>query len=282
MVTRRDAGTLYLVPTPIGNLGDMTLRALETLKNVHVIAAEDTRTTGVLLKHFEIKTKQISYHKFNEQARVEKLLAILDEGLDVAIVTDAGSPGISDPAQILVKAAIDREINVTALPGATALVPALTASGLSCDRFTFYGFLPAKKALRTQIIRQIKLSPHTCLLYETCPKLYTTLKELYDLCGNRRISIAREISKLYEEFIRSDLQRLLEGEKITLKGELVLVVEGAWNITDPVPDYDDLIIQMLKDGQKASSILDHLVGDLKQNKNECYQRILKLKKELQP
>jgi 16S rRNA (cytidine1402-2'-O)-methyltransferase len=280
MKTNSATGTLYLIPTPIGNLGDITLRSLETLKTVHIIAAEDTRTTGILLKHYDIKTKQISYHKFNEQARVQKLLSILNEGLDVAIVTDAGSPGISDPAQILVKAAIDTEINVIALPGATALIPALTASGLNSDTFTFYGFLPAKKTLRRKIISEIKENPYTSLLYETCPKLYATLKELHDLCGNRRISIAREISKLYEEHIRSDLQSLLEGEKITLKGELVLVIEGANTNIDCTPDYDDLIVERLSKGEKVSSILEHLVGNLKQNKNESYQRILELKKEL--
>ncbi len=274
-------GTLYLIPTPIGNLGDITLRAIETMKKVHIIAAEDTRTTGVLLKHYDIKTKQISYHKFNEKARVEKLLTILTEGFDVAIVTDAGSPGISDPAQILVRAAIEKDITINALPGATALIPALTASGLNSEIFTFYGFLPTKKALRTKTMTEIKNNPHTSLFYETCPKLYATLKELYSVCGNRRITIAREISKLYEEFIRSDLQSLIEDEKITLKGELVLVVEGAETITDAAPNYDNIIKEMLNAGVKVSSILEHFVGDLKQNKNDSYQRILNLKKELE-
>ncbi|MDZ4121382.1 MAG: 16S rRNA (cytidine(1402)-2'-O)-methyltransferase, partial [Candidatus Cloacimonadaceae bacterium] len=256
----------------------ITLRALRILKEVEVIAAEDTRQTGILLKHFEIKTRQISYHKFNENARVHTLLDILRNGKDVAIVSDAGSPGISDPAQIIVKAAIEASVPVCALPGATALIPALTASGFTSGTFCFYGFLPTKRSLRTKLLHEIQHLHHTSVIYETCPKLYNTLSDILSICGNRTITIAREISKLYEEYTRSDIESILQNRSITLKGELVLVIGAATDTETPDIDCDELISQRLAAGDKVSDILEQLVHVCNMNKNEAYQRILEQKK----
>lgn len=282
------AGVLYLVPTPIGNLGDITLRAIDTLKSVKMIAAEDTRQTGILLKHYQIsKTdlKLISYHKFNEKSRVKQILDLLQSGGDVAIVSDAGSPGISDPSGIIVQAAISAGIDVIALPGATAFVPVLTASGLDCSSFTFYGFLPVKKSAREALLREIQFSPRCSVLYQSCPKLYATLKEIYAICGNRDIVIGREISKIYEEYTRRDLSTLIEEEltnPLTLKGEIVILISAAIvEVTAIAADsLDDVIREKLRAREKVATILDYLLQVHKLNKNAAYNRILALKKEM--
>ncbi len=272
-------GILYLVPTPIGNLADITLRALDILRSVKLIAAEDTRQTGILLKHYDISTKQISYHKYNEKARITKIIQILEEGEDIAVVTDAGSPGISDPSSFIVNAAISSGIKVVALPGATALIPALTASGLDSGSFVFYGFLPAKKSVRERVLIDICKSEKTCVLYETCPKLYNTLKELLDVCGNRQICIAREISKIYEEYIRGDFTSIIENQDIVLKGELVLIIAGAQSKQVNFEEIDYTINMMIGERKKTGEILEHITGVFQIRKNDAYERILALKKE---
>jgi len=220
-------GVLYLVPTPVGNLKDITPRALEILRQSAVIACEDTRVSGRLLAHFDIKKKLISYHDFNEQQRVPQLLEIINDGGDIAVITDAGSPGLSDPAYRIIRAAIDNDIVVSALPGANALIPALTGSGLPPDRFFFEGFLPNKSAARRKRLEQLKDLPHTLVFYESPHRIEKTVIETFDILGDRRACIAREISKVYEEFIRgnlSEIKQTLAGRK--LKGEIVLMVEG--------------------------------------------------------
>jgi len=220
-------GTLYLCPTPIGNLEDITLRALKTLEEVDLIAAEDTRVTIKLLNHFEIKKPLISYHEHNKKSQGAKLISILLEGKNIAIVTDAGTPGISDPGEDLVKQAIDAGINVVPLPGAVAAICALVASGLSTDRFVFEGFLSKKNQERDKRLSELVSEKRTLVFYEAPHRIIKTLKALKDTLGNRRVTIAREMTKLHEEFIRGTLEDLIQrfGE-VTPKGEMVIVLEG--------------------------------------------------------
>lgn len=270
-------GRLYLVPTPIGNLGDMTLRAIETLRNVALIAAEDTRTARKLLNHFEIAApKLISYHKFSEKSRSPEILGVLTRGEDVAIVSDAGSPGISDPAEIIVRDAIARGFEVIALPGATALIPALTASGLPCGAFLFLGFLPTHSRERKDILKQIKDSPVTAILYEAPHRLRTTLTELYKAIGKRKVVIAREISKIYEEYIRGNLDDVLEDYQVTEKGEFVILIEAI--APDSAPDplaLKSLILAELESGKSPSEIVKALSPDYP--KNLIYKLILEMR-----
>jgi 16S rRNA (cytidine1402-2'-O)-methyltransferase len=221
------AGKLYLVPTPIGNMGDITRRALEVLKDVDLVACEDTRRSGSLLKHFGLKKKLISYHDFNEARRAEQLLTKIKQGMSVAVVTDAGSPGISDPAYRIVQAAIAGEVKIVPLPGPTAIIPALSASGLPTDRFFFEGFLSHKTAARRKRLEQLKEFEHTLVFYESPHRIEKTLGDVLDILGDRRACLAREISKMYEQFLRGNISDLLDSVKAKPpKGEIVLVVAG--------------------------------------------------------
>ncbi|MCD4796473.1 MAG: 16S rRNA (cytidine(1402)-2'-O)-methyltransferase, partial [Candidatus Cloacimonetes bacterium] len=220
--------TLFIVPTPIGNLADMTFRAIEVLKNVALIGAEDTRTSTKLLKHYGISTPMISYHKFNERSRVEKFLDKLKNGEDVAIISDAGTPGISDPASIIIKAAIENDIRVETLPGAAAFIPALVSSGLGSERFYFAGFLPEKKLEKDNLLKELINIKDTLIFYEAPHRLLKFFSNLKEVFGNRKIVIARELSKLYETYYRTTIDKVLVNpEMITLKGEFVIIVEGA-------------------------------------------------------
>lgn len=219
---------LYIVPTPIGNLGDMTFRAVEVLRKVDLILAEDTRTSAVLLKHFDITTPLTSYHQHNEHKIVEHLTNQLAAGKSMALITDAGTPGISDPAFLLVRSCVRNGITVSCLPGATAFVPALVASGMPADRFTFEGFLPLKKGRKTKL-DQLAGEDKTIILYESPVRLCKTLNELSDVLGaNRSAVVCREISKKFEQFHRGTLLELAAYFAAhPAKGEVVLVVEGA-------------------------------------------------------
>ena len=221
-------GKLYLIPTPIGNLEDITFRALRLLKEVDVVLAEDTRTTGFLMKHFEIKTPMISHHKFNEHKTLEKVVGRILNGETMALVSDAGTPAISDPGFLLVRACVAQGIEVETLPGPTAFVPALVNSGLPCDRFCFEGFLPQKKGRQTKLL-QLSTEQRTMIFYESPFRLAKTLQQFAEAFGGeRRASVSREISKLHEETQRGTLNELhahyCEHEP---KGEIVIVVEGA-------------------------------------------------------
>lgn len=221
------SGKIYLVPTPIGNLEDISQRALKVLSQVDIIGCEDTRRSGKLLSRFDIKKRLISYHDFNESSRAKKLIEEVKTGKSIAIITDGGSPGISDPAYRIVALAIENNIELVPIPGPTALIPALTASGLPTDRFFFEGFLPQKSSGRKKRFKQLENMPHTLIFYESPFRIEKTLNDLYDVLGDRHICIAREISKIYEEFIRgaiSDVIGKIKDKKI--KGEIVLVVEG--------------------------------------------------------
>ncbi len=216
---------LYLVPTPIGNLEDITFRAVRVLKEVDVIACEDTRTSRVLLDHYGVETPCVSYHDHNERRRAPELIARLEKGESVALISDAGSPGLSDPGFYLVRECIRHEIPVTALPGATALIPAITVSGLPTDRFYFEGFLPAKKGRRTKLDRLAEQDA-TIVLYESPHRIARTLKDLAEtLGGEREAAVMRELSKKFEESARGTLAALAErfdGKKA--RGEFVVVV----------------------------------------------------------
>ena len=220
-------GKLYIVPTPIGNLQDMTLRAISVLKEVDLILAEDTRTSGKLLKHFDINTPMMSHHLHNEHRKLESIINRLQTGETMALITDAGTPSISDPGFLLSRACVENNIELECLPGATAFVPALVQSGLPTDRFVFEGFLPPKKGRQTRL-KQLAEDPRTVVIYESPHKLLKTLSQLQEYFGpTRPVSVSREISKLHEENIRGNLGELIEHfEKNTPRGEFVLVVGG--------------------------------------------------------
>ncbi|MGH4140845.1 16S rRNA (cytidine(1402)-2'-O)-methyltransferase [Clostridium sp.] len=220
-------GKLYLVPTPIGNLKDITLRALEVLQDVDIIAAEDTRQSLKLLNHFNIKKTLISYHQHNEQGKSENLIEQIKQGKNIAIISDAGSPGISDPGSVIVKKCIEQNIKFEVLPGATAITTALVYSGLDTTKFIFRGFLPRENKERKPIIDDLLNRSETLIFYEAPHRLVSTLEFLYENIGNRKISMCRELTKLYEEIIRLTLKEAIEYYKDKApRGEYVLVIEG--------------------------------------------------------
>jgi 16S rRNA (cytidine1402-2'-O)-methyltransferase len=218
---------LYLVPTPIGNLEDITLRAINVLKSVDLILAEDTRTSGFLLKHYEISKPLMSHHKFNEHKTSENIVKRILAGETIALISDAGTPGISDPGFFLVKHCAEQGIEVECLPGATAFVPALVNSGLPCDRFCFEGFLPQKKGRQTKL-NELAEETRTMIFYESPHRLVKTLQQLAEVMGeNRKASVSRELTKLHEENVRGTLTELANHfNSKTVKGEIVLIVEG--------------------------------------------------------
>ncbi|MEI7729094.1 MAG: 16S rRNA (cytidine(1402)-2'-O)-methyltransferase [Verrucomicrobiota bacterium] len=228
-------GTLYLVATPIGNLEDITLRALRVLKECDVIAAEDTRHTGRLLQYFEISKPMLSYFAFNEAKRSEEILARLAQGTKVALVTDAGSPGISDPGERVVRAALAAGFRVESVPGACALVAALTASGLPADEFHFIGFLPHKSGQRRKALEALRAVPGTLILYESPFRIEKLLGELQSIYPKRQIVLARELTKKFEEYLRGTPEQLLaQSQQKPLKGEFVVLI-GAGEEADAEP-----------------------------------------------
>ena len=221
-------GLLYIVPTPVGNMEDMTLRAIRILKEADLVLAEDTRTSGILLKHFEIKNQLMSHHKFNEHGTSAGIVNRLLAGETIALISDAGTPGISDPGFFLVREAVRAGIEVQCLPGATAFVPALVASGLPCDRFAVEGFLPQKKGRQTKI-NSLKDEPRTMIFYESPYRLVKTLQQFAEVYGgDRQVSVSREISKVHEECVRGSLNEVIAHFKEKEpKGEIVIVLAGA-------------------------------------------------------
>jgi 16S rRNA (cytidine1402-2'-O)-methyltransferase len=221
-------GKLFLVPTPIGNLGDMTFRAVETLNQVDLILAEDTRTSTKLLKHFNIQKPLVSFHMHNEHRKLSEVISKLISGYTIAVISDAGTPGISDPGFLLVREAIANEVEVECLPGSTALIPALVQSGLSTERFVFEGFLPPKKG-RKKRFENLVDETRTIILYESPHKILKTLNQLIDFFGpERAVSVSRELSKMYEETFRGTLIEAIEYFSLNIsKGEFVICLEGA-------------------------------------------------------
>lgn len=220
-------GILYIVPTPVGNMEDMTLRAIRILKEADVVLAEDTRTSSVLLNHFDIHNRLVSHHKFNEHGTSPALVQRLLAGETIALVSDAGTPGISDPGFYLAREAVKAGVTVQTLPGATACIPALVSSGLPCDRFCFEGFLPQKKGRQTHL-EELKSEDRTMIFYESPYRLVKTLKQFADTFGgDRQVSVAREVSKVHEEHVRGTLNEVIAHfEEVEPKGEIVIVLAG--------------------------------------------------------
>lgn len=231
------SASLYLIPTPIGNLDDITIRSLETLKFVDFILCEDTRETGKLLNKYEIKKRLVSCHEFNEDKVRNYVVEELKKGLNIGLVTDQGTPVISDPGYIVIKEVIKCGFNVISLPGATAFVPALTMSGIDPAPFLFYGFLNAKESKKNKELEILKKFKYTMIFYEAPHRLKNTLKSMFEVFGDRNIAICREISKVHEEILRDKISNLIEISD-TLKGEFVLIVEGNHEIID----YSDMSI----------------------------------------
>jgi len=231
---------LYIVPTPIGNLKDITLRALEVLQAVDAVIAEDTRKSGLLLKHFDIDKKFIPFHQHNEHKVLESICEKLASGIDMALITDAGTPGISDPGFLLVRACVKAGIEVTSLPGATAFVPALVNSGLPCERFCFEGFLPVKKGRQTRL-ESLKEEKRTMVFYESPHRLIKTLTQFKEVFGEQRqAAVCREITKMYEENRRGTLTELIDYFNTqNIRGEMVLVVEGAELVKEKKSKYKE-------------------------------------------
>lgn len=228
----KESNVLYLIPTPIGNLDDITIRSLELLKQVDILLCEDTRETSKLLKKYDISKTLVSCHEHNEDKIKYKVVNYLEEGKVLGLVTDQGSPIISDPGYKVVKEVIKSGYNVVGLPGATAFVPALISSGLSPSKFLFYGFLNSKNTKQKKELNKLKRFPYTIIFYESPYRIENTLKNMLDIFGNRKICIEREISKLYEEIYRGTISEVLEEIKVGIKGEIVIVLEGNMELKD--------------------------------------------------
>ena len=226
-----DTPSLYLIPTPIGNLDDITVRSLNTLKTVDVILCEDTRDTGLLLSHYDIKKKLVSCHEYNEDKIIDNVVSMLKDGLNIGLVTDQGTPIISDPGYIVSRGVIEAGFNVISLPGATAFVPALTSSGIEPSPFLFYGFLNNKNSKQIEELKSLKDYPFTIIIYEAVHRIKNTLENMLDVLGDRKICICRELSKIHEEFTRGTISEILPLVD-EMKGEFVIVVEGNHDVTD--------------------------------------------------
>lgn len=280
-------GILYLCPTPVGNLGDITLRALDILKKVDVIAAEDTRQTRKLLSHFDIHTPLISLHEHNERGQGARLVDELLAGRSVALVSDAGSPGISDPGEVLVGMAVAAGISVVPLPGPTAFVPALTASGLPTGRFLFVGFLSRGRKERAEELADLRHVPATLIFYEAPHRLRETLQDLLESFGNRRAVAAREISKRFEEFVRGDLVSLLDHYRVhEPKGEFVLLVDkGEKTQTPPALSADDVsaaVQALIEKGFTPKDAMKEAARQAGLSKREVYRLLLKGENRQEP
>lgn len=275
------SGILYVVGTPIGNLGDMTFRAIETLKLVDFIAAEDTRVTQKLLSHFKVEKKMVSYFEHNKIERGRSIINRIKEGENCALVTDAGMPAISDPGELIVKQCYDENIDVRVVPGPSACISALSVSGLPTGRFSFEGFLSVNKKRRKDHLEEIKHEPRTMIFYEAPHKLLKTLKDLYDVLGNRKISVVHELTKIYESVLLGNFDEILKNfSNVSVKGEYVLVIEGykreketceyslkeALNIALKIINKDKL---SLSDAAKETSNITGI------SKNNIYKEILK-------
>ena len=272
---QRETGTLFLVPTPIGNRDDMSYRMIQTLKEVDLIAAEDTRNTGLLLKHFEIRTPQISFHEHNAMEKIPDLLAHLESGKNVAQVSDAGLPSISDPGHDLVKAAIEREIPVVAVPGPSAGITGLIASGLAPQPHIFYGFLPRKEGQQKTFFQEKRDYPETQIFYESPHRVRATLQNMLAVYGDRPVVLVRELTKIYEEYTRGTIAELVAYlEENPLKGECLLIVEGASEQEANLEEVDliqeiDLLVQS---GIKKNQAIKQVAKQFGLQKSDLYAR----------
>ncbi len=287
MDKNKTSGILYICGTPIGNLEDITIRVLNILKEVKLIAAEDTRHTKILLIHYQINTKVTSYHEYNKFKKAPYLVEILKNGQDIALVSDAGMPGISDPGYVLINLALDNNIKIIPIPGVSALITALVVSGLPTDKFVFEGFLPRKIKERKRYFKSIKNEERTIIFYETPHRLKRALKDMLEILGDRKIVIARELTKKYEEIIRGKLNLVLsEINTKEVKGEITLVVQGG--IKEKGNDAIDFLkdecimekyLKKLKNqGYSNKDIIKITQEKLNIPKNIIYKKLLKMKK----
>lgn len=270
-------GTLYVVATPIGNLEDITLRAIKILNEVDLIAAEDTRHTLKLLNHLEISKPLISCHRHNEEDKSKEIIERLKEGRNIAIVSDAGTPGISDPGEQVIKCAIENYIKVVPIPGACAMINALICSGLDTKNFYFIGFLPLNKKLRKEKLEEIYDSTKTIILYEAPHKLKNTLIDLKAVIGNRKIVLARELTKIHEEFIRKNIDELIEISD-SLKGEFVIIIEGKKE-EQKENELNNLTLEQHykfyeRQGLSKKEIIKKIAKDRNVSKNEIYIKFI--------
>ena len=270
-------GKLYIVATPIGNLEDITLRAIHILKSVDLIAAEDTRHTLKLLNHFQISKPLISNHRHNEELKTDILIEKLLEGQNIALVSDAGTPGICDPGEVIIRKCIEQGIEVIPIPGACAMINALIASGINTKEFVFLGFLPLNKKLRKEKLEEIRESEKTIILYEAPHKLMSTLNDLKEILANRQMVLAREITKIHEEFIRGNKEEVLEKAE-NLKGEMVLIIEGNEK-KDKKDNFEGLTLEehyklYEKQGLEKKEIIKRIAKDRGISKNEVYQKFI--------
>jgi 16S rRNA (cytidine1402-2'-O)-methyltransferase len=280
----RQPGVLYVVSTPIGNLEDITLRALRVLREVDLIAAEDTRRTRQLLTHYGIRKPLISYHDFNRRMREKTLLQELREGKSIALVTDAGTPGISDPGEELVLGAIQESIPLIPIPGPAALISALSVSGLPTESFLFYGFLPSRAAARKKWLASLKDRPETLVFYESPRRVGSLLQDAAQILGDRRVVVAREMTKVYEEVYRGSVSEVLERlDEEEVKGEVTIILEGC-----PLPPKAEAssIVEALKyysrdRGLSMRESVHRVAEDLKVSRRQVYQESLKVKKEFE-
>ena len=271
-------GTLYLVATPIGNLADITHRAIDVLKTVSVIACEDTRHTRKLLQHYGLETKTVSYHEHNEQERARQLIELLREGKDVAVVSDAGTPSISDPGYRLVRAAIENEVRVVPVPGPSALISALIAAGLPTDEFFFGGFLPPRSNARRTRLTELRSVPGTLIFYEAPHRLAETLKDALETLGEREAVVARELTKLHEEIRRGRLSELAQHySNEEPRGEIVLLIDRT--VLETTTDHTDsqsissLVDQLERDGLDHRAALKKAARELGLSRAEAYRRL---------
>ena len=274
---KENKGKLYIVATPLGNLGDITLRAIEILKKVDIIAAEDTRHTLKLLNHLGISKPLISNHRHNEEMKTEQFVEKILEGQDMAVVSDAGTPGICDPGEVLVKKCIEEEIDVIPIPGACAFINALIASGIDTKEFTFLGFLPLNKKLRKEKLHKVEKSKETVILYEAPHKIMSTLKDLEQILEDRQIVLARELTKLHEEFIRGSAREIIEKAE-NLKGEIVLIIEANKKV-DINTNFETMSLEehyklYEKQGLEKKEIIKKMAKDRNLSRNEIYQKFL--------
>ena len=283
-----EAGILYLVATPIGNLDDITLRAIKTLQSVDIIAAEDTRQTIKLLNHLDIKKPMISYHEHNKYDKGKYIIQKIKEGNNIALVSDAGTPAISDPGEELVRFAIEDNIKISPVPGAVAGINALIASGLSTGRFIFEGFLPMNKRARKERILFVKDDPRTIIFYEAPHKLTYTLNDLYENLGNRNRVLARELTKKYEEFFRGSLEDAIKKyEEDKQRGEFVVLLEGVSQdeLDKKEQEFweaftiEEHIMHYINQGQSEKDAIKQVAKDRKTNKREIYNYVVSKKQE---
>ncbi|MDD2628278.1 MAG: 16S rRNA (cytidine(1402)-2'-O)-methyltransferase [Clostridia bacterium] len=276
---KQNKGTLYIVGTPIGNLRDITIRALDTLKEVDVILAEDTRQTLKLLNHYEISKKLISYHKFNETNRINQIVEMLEEGKDLALVSDAGMPILSDPGQPLVMELIKQKISIEVVPGPTALTSAIVYSNIPTETFVFEGFLEVGSKKRKERLEKIKLEKRTMIFYEAPHKLKATLKDLEKVVGDRKVCLVREITKIYEEKKYTTVKKLLEEvEEKGIKGEIVFILEGNNEIVNIVNGSNktnkEEVNDYIKQGFSKNDAIKKVARERGLSKNEVYMECI--------